>query len=515
MARHSTWLLCVLLAHGLTNEAGAVELRTRPQRLYAGFYASGFMHDRVEKAGGARYEQGVGRLLDLTQRHGFNCLYLAIREDELDNGRFQFWLDGCAQRDIRIVCQLDFAYLRDNSDVDALVRKAVAFVRRFGAHPAIWAISVREEPPATLLPRLQAYYAGILQAFPDTLLQLTHAKTDAAAVTPEPWPHLMGGDPYPFHWTSWAQGYTATPRYAFDWFRRRCHAFWAAAHARGALYQLTFTTNALCRSYDETELAERYADEKPDLLERIRRWAQDGNQSWSIDPGTGRYVCWEFHRPPRHATRAMIWIGVMEGAKSFLHWSLSPTYPPGWTDEGKPPRQRILTMGGTDLAGDGPELAEYADTVHTLRRFEDLILNMRKDTTSLISTGQLWHRMHQLDTGHWLAVVVNTRIGSWNATDSHFLETDDVYRFDARGRPLDFRPDEGLHAYTIDVPTSLGAPWDLHTGRPLARAAGEGEQTYDLRLGPGNGRLLLIGREAELPDVMRRCTSLPDSEGAR
>ena len=91
----------------------------------------------------------------------------------------------------------------------SFVGKAVGFHKHYGTHPAVLAISVREEPSAALLPKLRAYYAGILEAAPDAVLQLTHAKTDAAAVTPEPYPHLMGGDPYPFHWTSWAQGYTS------------------------------------------------------------------------------------------------------------------------------------------------------------------------------------------------------------------------------------------------------------------------------------------------------------------
>ena len=505
MNAHATWLLGVLLACGLTYPVPGAEPRFRPDRLYAGFYASGFMHDRVETRGGMTYEVSVRKLLDLTQRNGFNCLYLAIRQTELDNGRFQFWLSECGKRDIRIVCQLDFAYLRENSDIDQLVGKAVGFHKHYGTHPAVLAISVREEPSAALLPKLRAYYAGILEAAPDAVLQLTHAKTDAAAVTPEPYPHLMGGDPYPFHWTSWAQGYTATPRYAFDWFRKRCHTFQEAAVARNALFQLTFTTNAMSRSYDESELAERYGESKPELLKQIRHWAKDGNQSWSIDPADGRYVCWELHRPPRHATRAMLWIGVMEGAKSFLHWSLSPSYPLEWVKKNEPARTTFFTAGGIDLAGDGPELEEYAETFRELRRFEDLILNMRKDTTALISAPGLMHRMHQLDTGTWLAVVVNTCIGSWNKGDTYFLGNADVYRFSKRGRPVDFRPDEVPHRYTVDVPSSLGVPYDLHSGVPLRRASGEHEGQYELELMPGRGRFLAIGREEDLADVMRRC----------
>jgi len=509
MILHRTWLLCALLANCLRSPA-ATEPRFRPNRLYAGFYASGFMHDRVEKRGGMVYEVSVRKLLDLTQRNGFNCLYLAIRQDELDNGRFQFWLSECAKRDIRIVCQLDFAYLRDNSDVGRLVSKAVGFIRRYGTHAAVLAISVREEPSAALLPKLQAYYAGILKSVPETILQLTHAKTNAAAVQPEPYPHLMGGDPYPFHWTSWAQGYTATPRYAFDWFRKRCHNFQGAAYARKALYQLTFTTNAMSRAYSESELENRYGKTKPELLKQIRRWAKNGNQSWFIDPADGRYVCWELHRPPKNATRTMVWIGVMEGAKSFLHWSLSPSYPREDATEREPARTKFFTMGGIDLAGDGPELTEYGETFRELRRFEDLILSMRKDTTSLISAPGLEHRMHQLDTGEWLAVVVNTRIGSWNEGNTYFFNTDDIYRFNERGRPVDFRPDEVPHRYTVEVPPSLGVPYDLHTGDPLRRASEEREALYELTLMPGRGRFLAIGRRSDAMDVMRRCRDSVD-----
>ena len=504
MIMRSVRLSCVLLTVCLLYPTAEGKPRFRPDRLYAGFYASGYMHDRVEKRGGMKYEQGVRKLLNLVQRNGFNCLYLAIRHDELDNGRFPFWLAECAKRDIRIVCQLDFAYLRNNSNVDELVAKAVGFLKRFGAHPAVLAISVREEPPASLLGKLQAYYTGILKAAPDTVLQLTHAKTNAAAVTPEPYPHLMGGDPYPFHWTPWAQGYTATPRYAFTWFRKNCHAFWESAYARKALYQLTFTSNAYWRSCDEAELKKRYG-KKPALLKQIRKWAKDGNQSWFIEPKTGLYARWELHRPPTNATRAMVWIGVMEGAKSLLHWSLSPSYPPEPAGKRAPERTKFFTMGGVDLAGDGPELAEYAETFRTLRRFEDLILNMRKDTTSLIGAPELMLRMHQLDTGQWLAVVVNTHIGSWNKGDTRYFKNDDVYRFSKRGRPLDFQPDEAPRSYRIKVPTSLGVPYDLHTGKPLWRASGKHEATYALRLMPGRGRFLFIGRRSDLPRVLRRC----------
>ena len=201
----------------------------------------------------------------------------------------------------------------------------------------------------------------------------------------------------------------------------------------------------------------------------------------------------------------MIWIGVMEGAKSLLHWSLSPSYPPDPTGKRGPQHTKFFTAGGIDLAGDGPELAEYAETVRTLRPFEDLILNMRKDTTSLIETPGLMHRMHQLDTGQWLAVVVNTHIGSWNKGNTYFFKNDDVYRFSERGRPLDFRPDEAIRTYSIEAPTSLGVPYDLHTGKPLARAPGRDETTYTVQLMPGRGRFLFIGRKSGLSKVLRRC----------
>ena len=494
-------ILTGLLAGG----ACAGQDRFKTDRFLAGFYAYGYMHDRVEKRGGMNYEESVEKLLNLTQRNGFNCLCLSVRRDELENGRFDFWLDECAKRDIRLVCQLEFAYLRDTSDIDDLVGKAVGFLKRYQGHPVPLAISVKEEPSAALLPKLRAYYAGILKEVPDAVLQLTHAKTDAAALTPEPYPQLMGGDPYPFHWTSWAQGYTATPAYGFDWYRKRCHNFWEAATVRGALYQLTFTSNGYSRSFDESEMIERYAEKQPDLLKRIRQWAEDGNQSWFIDPDTGRYAVWELHRPPKNATRAMVWIGIMEGAKSFLHWSLSPSYPPDFVEEDGPRKTKYFTMGGVDLAGDGPELAEYAEAFREIRRFEDLVLNMRKDTTSLISAPDVMHRMHQLDTGQWLAVVVNTRIGSWNEGNTTYLEAGDRYRFDDRGRPLDFKPDPGPHTCTITVPLDLGVPYDLHNGELLARAPGDNEGMYNLELLPGRGRFLFIGASTDLPAVMGRC----------
>ena len=502
--RHLTLVLFLLFV--LTGPACADTrfMPDKPDRLYAGFYASGYMHDRVEKRGGMKYEHSVSKLLDLTQSNGFNCLYLAIRQDELDNGRFDFWLAECGKRDIRIVCQLDFAYLYSEGHLDALVPKAVKFIKRYGTHPVVLAISVREEPSASLLPELQQYYTRILEAAPDTILQLTHAKTNAAAIMPPPYPHLMGGDPYPFHWTSWAQGYTATPAYGFDWFQKRCHNFWEAANTRNALFQLTFTTDAMSRAYEESEIESRYGQKKPELLRQIKQWAQDGNQSWNIDSENGRYVCWELHRPPTNATRAMVWIAVMEGAKSLLHWSLMPSYPPE-TTTANASRTSFFTMGGVDLAGDGPELAEYAATVRELRRFENLILNMRKDTTSLITAPGLMHRMHQLDTEQWLVVAVNTRIGTWNDGNTRFLKEDDLYRFSAKGRPLDFRPYEQAHRYTIEVPATLGVPYDLHTRKPLPNASTENKRLYELQLMPGRGRLLLIGGKSDLSSVGERC----------
>ena len=44
-------MLYVLLACCVMHQASRAESRFTPDRLYAGFYASGFMHDRVEKRG--------------------------------------------------------------------------------------------------------------------------------------------------------------------------------------------------------------------------------------------------------------------------------------------------------------------------------------------------------------------------------------------------------------------------------------------------------------------------------
>ena len=58
-------VLCVVMIACLASPSIADDATFKPDRFYAGFYASGFMHDRVEKRGGMKYEASVVKLLGL------------------------------------------------------------------------------------------------------------------------------------------------------------------------------------------------------------------------------------------------------------------------------------------------------------------------------------------------------------------------------------------------------------------------------------------------------------------
>ncbi|MBK6920603.1 MAG: hypothetical protein IPH07_24595 [Deltaproteobacteria bacterium] len=239
---------------------------------------------------------------------GHTLHYVAI--DQLGT-----WLDAAQSVGTRIVAQIDAAYITSTDVAQARVKavQAAALVRPYAGHPALAAVSLREEPSPALMPALDAAYAEFRRQLPGVPLQLTHNQSAAASVAIASRPERLATDRYAFWgWDPSAGGYCATPMSALRWYWAEVQR-WVALLGPGC-------TIAICGSRLAMWASEStVASGSLGTPDRIRALADAGNHGWARTGGGYRY--WKYYEPPPGSILAMVWLAYLAGARGVLLWT--------------------------------------------------------------------------------------------------------------------------------------------------------------------------------------------------
>ncbi|MBQ9336918.1 MAG: hypothetical protein IJS14_06450 [Lentisphaeria bacterium] len=511
MERMYILVLALALLTGLAGLVSAAD-----QELRMGVYIYDYSFKKTAQAYGEELKPFVEKHFQILQKHHVNTLHLTVYRPEKNNPDFaEVWLPMLKKYGIKAYLQLDFAYYTEPSTKkkgwspkfeDHQAKLAAEFIRKYQNEPAILAFSIREEVPQPYAAGMARYYQKIRNGAPDFKIVTVHNNLGAAKSHPEPYPAVLGADRYCFWWEFSGEGYLASPAFALNWLRNQSAQYQEQAAKRGADFLLVLTSNAYAMGRVNSENAWK----KGKMSERIKLYTADKRFGWNLDTVNGKEInwVWKWYRPPVNCTRAMIWTGILEGARGILFWSYQPTFPNGPKSPAEMLERSMTKRAKTKAEGSWSSMAgrpgesnqpleEFAAAAEELKPYSKLVCMMDKLPKSPVKTDakkRIYNRAFEVkDCPGKIVVIHNANVGTWGANSKVFFSDKDDIRVDGNGDLVGYTPFTGRKPveFTCDGKDEV---FDFATGKKLELNTGKGT----VELLPGGGTVLFLGTAQDL-----------------
>ena len=495
---------------------GAMSLGAAEKDFKMGVYIYDYAFERIAKSNGEDFKTFADRHLKQLSENGVNAIHLTV-SDSTGKAFEEIWRPLLKKHGIKAYLQLDFAYFLPGKNwtekyENRQAEKAGKFVAKFKNCPEIMAFSIREEVPHKDVNGMARYYQKIMEYAQDMKIVTVHSNLGAAKDNPVPDAAVYGTDRYGFWWEYSAGGYMASPDFALNWTRNEASRYYPEAAKRGADFLFVVTANGfLSGTFDLKE-----AWGKTSAYKRIVKYVESNRFGWSKSNLEGKDFCWswKYYRLPENCLRALIWTGILEGAKSVLFWSYTPVVN---AEMKRTPEEAIYyalkanpkrTRGNavwTTLAGrdgvENRELKEFAATAKELEPYKKLIPMMRKIEDSVVDTNKKKKYFNRSFTfrgmkGHGI-VIHNANVGTWGANSRYFFKEDDDIKVDALGNISSYKPftTPAMVDFTLKDPKV--AVFDFKTGKQIPVKSGKGTVAVD----PGSGVILFAGSAQEFNKI--------------
>ena len=440
------------------------------------------------------FEEHMAKL----KANGVNSLYLATGQE-----KFSQSLSLAKQYNMTLVPQLDFAYFRSwwtDAQLDANAQVAGDFINA-NDDPAILAWSVKEEADPSDMVRLAEYYTKIREVAPNAEFNTIHRSLTAAQNQSSPDPAISGTDRYAFWWEVSGGGYLASPASALNWTRSQAALFQPESAQRGADFMLVTTQGGMLMPAWANQTANDASD--PLMMAEVRQLAADGRMGWKDydTPYGERFNVWKYYRNPGNTTKALAWIGVLEGAKHVFNWHYDPQIVD--TDIEQSASQATLpnAVFWNTLAGRpgmaNPELAEFGEASQEIREYERIITNMTKLSDSPVDTQESYTYVNAFSfpgLNGKVVVVQNSNVGTWPTNKYAFADSDPIF-IDDEGNLVGYVP--FTNPMTINIAFKAGETpvdvFDIATGLQIPAQG----TNYGVDILPGSGKLLFLGTSVE------------------
>jgi hypothetical protein len=440
------------------------------------------------------FEEHMAKL----KANGVNSLYLATSQE-----RFSESLSLAKQYNMTLVPQLDFAYFNSSwtdAQLDANAQVAGDFINT-NDDPAILAWSVKEEADPSDMVRLTEYYTKIREVAPNAEFNTIHRSLTAAQNQSSPDPAISGTDRYAFWWEVSGGGYLASPASALNWTRSQAALFQPESAQRGADFMLVTTQGGMLMPAWANQTANDASD--PLMMAEVRQLAADGRMGWKDydTPYGERFNVWKYYRNPGNTTKALAWIGVLEGAKHVFNWHYDPQIVD--TDIEQSASQATLpnAVFWNTLAGRpgmaNPELAEFGEASQEIREYERIITNMTKLSDSPVDTQESYTYVNAFSfpgLNGKVVVVQNSNVGTWPTNKYAFADSDPIF-IDDEGNLVGYVP--FTNPMTINIAFKAGETpmdvFDIATGLQIPAQG----TNYGVDILPGSGKLLFLGTSVE------------------
>ena len=496
-----------------------VAVSARETELRMGVYIYDYAFRRIAEGYGEDLKSFAEKHFQFLQKNHVNAIHLTVANPNGKDFR-EIWLPLMKKYGIKAYLQLDFAYFRGGQpswtekEENRKAELAVNFIREFQNEPMIMAFSVREEVAQAQVNALARYYAKLQSEVPGFKIVTLHNNLGAAKDHPVPDPTVMGTDRYCFWWEFSGEGYLATPSFALNWLRVEADRYYQEAAKRGADYLWVVTANAFITART-LESWQEWAKKKPKLAAKAEQFSKEKRFGWNeaVINGEPLLWYWKYYRPPVNCTRAMIWTGILEGARCVLFWSYTPVAKELESKSAEEslgilmaknkasakPRP-IIHYSWSTMAGRAGEanqpMAEFAATAEELRPYSKLICMMTKVPDSPVATDtkkKFYNRAFSI-SGYKGRVVVlyNANVGAWGANSRAFFSDKDDIRVDVNGDMIGYKPFTAKAEAEFTVKGG-GKVFDFASGQEMKLSGGKGKTG----LLPGGGTMLFIGTQQE------------------
>ena len=496
------------------SSAAAGELRM-------GVYIYDYAVRKTAKESGEDLKTFAEKHFRILRKNHVNTIHLTVNRADGKEFR-EIWLPLMKKYGIKAYLQLDFAYYHEPEIKDKWTEKeenrkaqlAAEFIRRYQAEPAILAFSIREEVHHAYVNGMARYYQKILAHAPGFKIVTVHSGLGAAKDHPVPDPAVFGTDRYCFWWEFSGEGYLASPASALNWLRSQTALYQAEAAKRGADFLLVVTANTFVsgRTYSETAWNDIRGNGK--LQKRIARYTREKRFGWNLDKVNGQEFnwVWKWYKPPVNCTRAMIWTGILEGARAVLFWSYRPA---GKNEPGTPaellardlarrqarnPKQNRANGSWSTMADRPGEfnqpMEEFAAAALELKPYSRLICMMTKLPDSPVKTDRrkkIFNRAFSIPTYQGKIIVIhNADVGSWGKNSPVMFDENSDIKVDSHGNLVGYKPFTSPRKVDFTC-SAKAAVFDFATGRQLELKDGKGT----VEILPGGGTMLFVGSRQE------------------
>ena len=502
------WLLLLALS--------AMTLGAAEKDFKMGVYIYDYAFDRIAKSNGEDLKAFVDRHFKKLNEHGVNAIHLTV-SDKTGKKFDEIWRPLLKKYGIKAYLQLDFAYFIPGKNwtdkyESRQAEKAGKFIAKYKSCPEIMAFSIREEVAHKDVNGMARYYQKIMEHAQDMKIVTVHSNLGAAKDNPVPDASVYGTDRYGFWWEYSAGGYMASPDFALNWTRNEASRYYPEAAKRGADFLFVVTANGFLSGTFDLDKAWG----KNSAIKRIKKYVESNRFGWSKTnvEGTDLFWSWKYYRLPENCLRALIWTGILEGARSVLFWSYTPVTN---AEMKRTPEQAIYhalkarpknTRGNavwTTLAGrdgvENRELKEFAATAKELSPYKKLIPMMSKIEDSVVDTNKKKKYFNRSFTfrgmkGHGI-VIHNANVGTWGANSRYFFKEDDDIKVDAQGNIASYKPFTTPAKVEFTLKDPKDSVFDFKTGKKIPTVNGKG--TVDVA--PGGGVILFVGSAQEFNKI--------------
>lgn len=494
---------------------------------YMGVYLYDYEMIKVAKSWDVEPNKFIEEHFKILKQNGVNVVHLTVQKEE---NWVNIFLPLLIKYDIKALLQLDFAYYKAeinwNEELEnQLSKKAGEFIEKYSNNLQVIAFSVREEVAQKDIQTLSRYYQKILGYAHNAKFFIVHSSLGAAKDQPVPDPAILGTDRYCFWWEFSAEGYLASPTFSLNWLREQAAEFYQEAAKRGSDFMFVTTQGGYVFATNhpagmvQNIFKKKTADENEVLVKKILEYAKENKMGWQEFDNSEKktYVCWKWYRLPQNCMKAAAWTAVLEGAKSFLCWSYSPPMKDSATlsvkDEViaklKTSTKTKIESNYYTLAGrigkPNPQLAEFAEASHEIRKYENIITQMSKLPDSPVITNKksnIHNRAFSFPGCRGKIVVIhNANVGTWPYNNKYFFDKDDNVKIDSEGNLMGYAPyNKPLEiSFTTQRDDTQLAIYNLANGEKIIKGNG----VYQISIMPGSGQFIYIGYSDEFASLRK------------
>ena len=460
---------------------------------------------------GKNYSDLMGEHLAKLASLGIDSVYLGgVSSENFDEN-----LQLATRYHIKLVPQLDFVYFRENWDsntLEATAKVAAAFINKYKGNPQILAWSVMEEPAPNIMDKLSVYYQKILELAPEAKFYLHCSILAAMKNMDRPFPSVLSAGIYMFQWEVSGGGWWISPSAGLTLFRNQVRTFSAETFKKNTDFSLVITADAMAmpimanRISDPERVDGVPKDQKETYIAKCKKFAVDGRMGWGHFEKDGKtfYNVWKYYHPPTNCVKAMIWTGVMEGARSIFFWMYSPQTKADsemtLESSSYSGKAEVYHPMGRDSNQIDPELKEYSETIKELSPYGKIIVNMAKlpETPVKSETKNIFNNAFSCPgINGRIAVLHNAEVGTWPANDQIFI--------DGRGNLKDYKPFTNAVIALCEVALVQGeGVYDLANGEEIKETELDFKFVYPIKIMPGSGKFIFIGTRDQFSRIYKQ-----------